>query len=121
MRKLFKKFKCQFCGKKINTGIQNIARHYDNCKESQLSYPTDLNEMKKAVCSICGKKATKVRWSITGSIPYPVCEYHYENTTPILEYKDAGSSIMGLIDNKSGELLEFKYRNSYSAIKKLIK
>ena len=56
-------------------------------------------------CCVCGKKANSRHMSLMGSIPYYVCDYHHENTSPFMGYGE-----MGLLDKKGDpiELTHYK-------------
>lgn len=33
-------------------------------------------------CVVCGTRATNCHYSMVGSLPWPVCDYHYKHTSP---------------------------------------
>ena len=63
-------------------------------------------------CCVCNKKATKQHFSIFGSIPFNVCDYHYKNTSPAAGYCNVfNGNRIGLI-NKKYEWVDLAYYSS---------
>lgn len=63
-------------------------------------------------CTICGKKATNIHYSIIGAIPFHVCKKHFNETSPAMSWDWNGiennNQRMGLID-KNNNYVELKY------------
>lgn len=60
-------------------------------------------------CCVCGKPATQRHMSMTGQIPFWVCDEHHRTTYSALGYDENAQMLrMGLMDRKTNKWIDLK-------------
>jgi hypothetical protein len=84
----------------LGTQFYQIARCYKNAnwRNTLMKIPREQEILN--YCCVCGKAATEIHYSMMGSFPFHVCQFHFENTSSAIGYCDKMKcNRMGLVDN----------------------